>query len=124
MPGVAIEISSPVLIEKTRTVTTDGVGRYRMEDLRPGTYTVRFTQPDWRPLQRDGVVLSAGTTTIVDVLLMPAAVLESVTVTPGRAPADHRVSGAALTLSQDELSSLPTVRSYNALLGLVPGVVT
>ena len=124
MPGVVVEISSPVLIEKARRVTTDGAGRYRMEDLRPGPYTVRFTKADWRPLQREDVVLSAGTTTIVDSQLSPAAVVQSVTVTPHRPPNDRRISGPALTLNQEELSSIPTVRSYNALLGLVPGVVT
>jgi hypothetical protein len=36
LPGVTVEAASPVLIEKTRTVVTDGSGNYRIEDLRPG----------------------------------------------------------------------------------------
>ncbi len=43
MPGVTVEASSPVLIEKTRDAVTDGQGQYRIIDLRPGTYTVTFT---------------------------------------------------------------------------------
>ena len=38
LPGVTVEASSPVLIEKTRSVVTDGDGRYAIVDLRPGTY--------------------------------------------------------------------------------------
>ena len=38
LPGVTIEASSPALIEKVRTVTTDSQGQYRFVDLRPGTY--------------------------------------------------------------------------------------
>ena len=38
LPGVTVEASSDVLIEKTRTVVTDGEGQYRLIDLRPGTY--------------------------------------------------------------------------------------
>src|SRR5690349_20426992 len=43
LPGVTVEAASPALIEKVRTTTTDGAGRYRIEDLRPGTYSVTFT---------------------------------------------------------------------------------
>ena len=38
LPGVTVEASSPALIEKTRTTTTDGSGQYRITDLPPGTY--------------------------------------------------------------------------------------
>ena len=39
LPGVSVEAASPVLIEKTRTVVSDGSGNYRIENLRPGSYT-------------------------------------------------------------------------------------
>ena len=45
LPGVTVEASSPALIEKTRSVVTDGTGQYRIVDLRPGTYTVTFALP-------------------------------------------------------------------------------
>ena len=40
LPGVTVEASSPALIEKVRTATTDGSGRYRFESLQPGPYSV------------------------------------------------------------------------------------
>ena len=43
LPGVTVEASSPALIEKVRSVVTDGSGQYRIIDLRPGTYAVVFT---------------------------------------------------------------------------------
>ena len=43
LPGVTVEAASPALIEKVRTVVTDGEGRYNIVDLRPGTYMVTFT---------------------------------------------------------------------------------
>ena len=36
MPGVTVEASSPALIERVRTVTTDTQGQYKIVDLRPG----------------------------------------------------------------------------------------
>jgi hypothetical protein len=124
MAGVTVEVSSPVMIERSRTVTTDGAGRYRVEDLRPGTYTVRFSQPGWSSLEREGIVLNAGATTTLDAELSPGGVTESVTVSLNTAQRERRISGHVLTLDNEELSSIPTVRSYNALLGLVPGVLT
>ena len=43
LPGATVEAASPALIEKTRTVVTDGEGRYTVVDLRPGIYTVTFS---------------------------------------------------------------------------------
>ena len=43
LPGVTVEASSPALIEKVRSVVTDGSGQYRIIDLRAGTYVVTYT---------------------------------------------------------------------------------
>jgi protocatechuate 3,4-dioxygenase beta subunit len=43
IPGVTVEASSPALIEKVRSVVTDGKGQYKIVDLRPGQYSVTFT---------------------------------------------------------------------------------
>ena len=45
LPGVTVEAASPVLIEKVRSVVSDGSGQYRIVDLRPGPYTVTFSVP-------------------------------------------------------------------------------
>src|SRR5689334_25287977 len=43
MAGVKVEAASEALIERSRTVTTNGEGRYAIVDVRPGSYTVTFT---------------------------------------------------------------------------------
>ena len=53
LPGVTIEAASPVLIEKTRGVVSDGSGNYQIEGLRPGTYTVTFTLAGFSTVKRD-----------------------------------------------------------------------
>jgi hypothetical protein len=40
LPGVTVEASSPALIEKVRTVATDGEGRFNIVDLPPGAPVV------------------------------------------------------------------------------------
>jgi len=41
LPGVTVEARSPALIEQVRSAVTDETGRYRIVDLRPGTYFSR-----------------------------------------------------------------------------------
>ena len=43
LPGVSVEASSPVLIEKVRTGISDSTGLYRIPDLPPGIYKVTCT---------------------------------------------------------------------------------
>src|SRR4051812_25924375 len=62
IPGVLVEAASPVLIEKARTAVTDGTGQYRIEDLRPGVYTVRFSLDRWNSVQREQVELTGSIT--------------------------------------------------------------
>src|SRR5579872_2781825 len=59
LPGVVVAVSSPALIEKTRSVVTDGRGEYKLVDLRPGTYSVTFAAEGFTPQKRDGVELTS-----------------------------------------------------------------
>src|SRR5262245_60471490 len=58
LPGVTVEASSPALIEKARSVVTNGVGQYSIEDLRAGTYTVTFALSGFTTVRREGIQLS------------------------------------------------------------------
>src|SRR4051794_18804257 len=46
--GVVVRAASPALIEQFRVAVTDSAGRYRIEDLRPGSYAVSFTLAGWK----------------------------------------------------------------------------
>src|SRR3954452_807127 len=60
LPGVNVEASSPVLIEKVRTVTTDGDGRYNIVDLPPGRYAVTFSLPGFSTVKNENIDLTTG----------------------------------------------------------------
>jgi len=59
LPGVAVEVASPALIEKVRAATTDDQGRYRVVDLRSGAYSVTFTLSGFVTLRREGIEVIA-----------------------------------------------------------------
>src|SRR5688572_23036059 len=79
LPGVTVEASSPALIEKVRTVVTDGQGLYRIVDLRPGLYTVSFTLPGFSTFRREGLELTAGFTATINADLKVGTLEETVT---------------------------------------------
>src|SRR5216684_1011570 len=55
LPGVSVEAASPALIERVRTVVTDGQGQYKIVELRPGIYAVTFTLPGFNTVKRDAI---------------------------------------------------------------------
>ena len=85
LPGVTVEASSPVLIEKVRTVVTDGNGIYRVVDLPPGVYTVTFTITGFATVKREGIGVAGVQTASVNADMRVGGVEETVTVT-GEAP--------------------------------------
>src|SRR4029453_11709161 len=122
LPGAPVEAASPVLIEKVRSAVSDGNGVYRIEDLRPGTYTVTFTLPGFASLKREGIVLTGSFTANVDAD-MPGGGLEETVPVTGESPiVDVSSSRRETTINNDILKAIPTVRSYNALVVVVPGV--
>ena len=42
IPGVTVEVTSPALIERIRSATTDPSGQYRINNLPVGVYQVTF----------------------------------------------------------------------------------
>jgi hypothetical protein len=124
LPDVAVQAESSALIEKVRTVVTDGSGQYRIEDLRPGIYTITFRREGFGPHVREGVQITGAFTASVNAQLAPGPVSETITVTAAAPVVDVRSAAAATTLHGDIVKALPTVRSYNALVVLIPGVVT
>ena len=124
LPGVTVEASSPVLIEKVRNAVSDGNGVYRIEDLRPGTYTVTFTLPGFATMKREGIVLTGIVHRRVDAEMKVGGLEETVTVTGESPIVDVSSARRETTIDNEILKAIPTVRSYNALVVVVPGVVT
>jgi hypothetical protein len=122
MPGVAVEASSPVLIEKSRSAVTDTAGQYRLVDLSPGTYTVTFTLPGFKTVRRTDVVLEGTLIAQVNAEMQIGSLEESITVT-GESPVVDVVSNrSSFVASRDVLDALPvSTRNLPARVNLIPG---
>jgi hypothetical protein len=121
---VTVEATSPALIEKVRTAVSDSSGVYRIEDLRPGTYAVTFTLTGFSVFKREGVELAGSFTATINAELRVGALEETITVTGESPIVDVQSARRQLTLNSDVIRSIPTIRNYNAVVLLVPGVTT
>ena len=124
LPGVSVEAASPVLIEKTRTVVTDGTGQYRITDLPPGTYVLTFTLQGFSTVKRDGLVVSGSGVTPVNVELRVGALEETVTVTGESPLVDTQSVRREVVLDNEILSTIPATRGYGSALAAVPALNT
>src|SRR5207247_1949091 len=100
LPGVTVEAASPALIEKTRTAVSDGTGQYRIEDLRPGTYTVTFTLQGFSTFKREGIELTGSFTATVNAELKVGSLSETITVTGETPVVDIQSAKREMTLNK------------------------
>ena len=122
LPGVTVEASSPALIEKVRSAVSDGTGQYRIEDLRPGSYTVRFTLGGFSTVSREGIELTGSGTANVSIDMRVGAVEETITVTGETPVVDMQGARRQTVLTNEVINAIPSAGSYNALLVLVPSL--
>ena len=123
LPGVTVEASSPALIEQTRTVVTDGQGRYNIVELRPGQYTVTFSLPGFSTVRREGVELAPNFTATVNAELRVGALEETITVRGESPVVDVLRVESRNVISKDALETLPTNKTLPAFVALTPGLV-
>src|SRR5438067_8886586 len=107
LPGVTVEASSPALIEKVRSVTTDGTGQYKIVDLRPGTYAVTFALAGFNSFKREGIELTGSFAATVNVELKVGTVQETITVTGASPIVDVQNSAQQRVLGADVIDAIP-----------------
>src|SRR5437870_4596368 len=122
LPGVTVEASSPALIEGVRTVVSDAAGRFRVEALRAGTYTVTFKLEGFRTFVRDGIVLTTDFTATVNAKMPVGALQETVTVTGGAPLVDVQNVNTQATLSRELLDTVPTGKTWAGYAALTVGL--
>jgi hypothetical protein len=123
LPGVTVEAASPALIEKVRTATTDGNGQYRIVDLRAGEYSVTFSLQGFSTVKREGVTLEGAFTATVNGDMRVGALTETITVTGESPIVDTQSIRRQIVLDNDTISAIPSSRSYNNLIQLIPNSI-
>src|SRR5437667_8983820 len=123
IPGAAVTVTDTAR-GVARNLIGDEAGAYLAPNLLPSTYTVRATFAGFQTWVRENIRLEVGQDLTIDVVLLPGAQSETVTITE-EVPLLN-VSSATLggTLSNQTINDLPlNGRNFTSLLELRPGVV-
>ena len=123
LPGVTVEASSDVLIEKVRSAVTDGAGLYRILALPPGTYTVTFALTGFSTVKREGFVLPGDFVATLNGDLKVGGLEETVTVSGESPVVDVQTARQQRTLDNDLIRNIPAARGYAAVMLLIPSMV-
>jgi hypothetical protein len=124
LPGVTVEVSSPALIEKTRTAVTDGAGQYRVVDLRAGTYAVTFSLAGFNTVKREGIELTGAFTAAINAELRVGSLEETITVTGETPIVDVQSVSRQVVVGGETIKDLPAARSYAGIMMLIPATTT
>jgi carboxypeptidase family protein len=122
LPGVTVEAASPALIEKVRSVVSDGEGQYKIVNLPPGVYAVSFSLPGFTTFKREGVELAANFTATVNADMRVGALEETVTVSGQSPVVDVQNTTTRNQITREALDTVPTNKTLEAFAALTPGV--
>src|SRR5436309_3925745 len=122
LPGVAVEVASPALIEKSRMAVTNESGQYTIVSLPPGVYSVTFTLPGFSTTRRDGIEMLANFTAQVNAEMKVGGLTETVEVTAESPLVDVQSSAVARAVTKDIIKEIPTGGTMYQLAAMMVGV--
>src|SRR5712691_3237648 len=122
--NVQVEVSSPALIEKVRTATTDGQGQYRVIDLPIGVYEVTFSAPGFSTVKNVGINLPAAFTATVSGSLKAGSPGETITVTGAASSVDTQSATQVSNTTSETFESAPTGAKQVSAVGATTAGLT
>jgi len=122
MPGVTVTITSQDR-GFSRSAVTDQNGRFLFPSVPIGIYLVAATLQGFDTAQSTGNVVETDKTTAVPFVMKIGALTATVQVTGDTPIVDITNTTANTRVRSEEFEKIPVGRSYQALIGTVPGVV-
>jgi outer membrane receptor protein involved in Fe transport len=126
---VVVTATSPNL-QGEQVVVTDAQGQYRIPQLPPGVYTLRFDKESFKPFSRSEVQLRLDRTIRVNVELLPENFSEVIEVTARPPTIDVGSTSTGVNVDQDFIKRIAVnrpggkggaARSFDSLAELAPG---
>ena len=109
LPGVTVEITGPSIMGK-RSAVTSAKGSFIFLTVPPGTFTLTASLAGFKSYVQEDIILGAGSTVDIKVIMEMGAIEEQVTVIAASPIVDVKTSTVDSRLDSDLLAKLPTSR--------------
>ncbi len=109
LPGVTVEIAGASIMGK-RTAVTSAKGTFVFLTVPPGTFTLTASLPGFKTSIQEDIILGAGSTVDLKVVMEMGAIEEQVTVIAASPIVDVKTSTVDSRLERELLAKLPTSR--------------
>lgn len=123
LPGVTITMRH-LETGLTQTIISNEQGRYRIERLPRGTYSITASLPGFKTLKKDGIVLAIGAEVKIDFTLEIGKLEEEVTVVAVTPLVETTRTQVSSVITEREFLSYPQGnRNYLSLMQYAPGTL-
>ncbi|AKJ07573.1 uncharacterized protein (TIGR02231 family) [Archangium gephyra] len=128
---VVVTATSPNLLGE-QIVVTDAQGQYRIPQLPPGVYALRFDKESFKPLMRSEIQVRQDRTLRVNVELLPESFVDELAVVSAPPTVDIGSTSTGVNVDQDFVRRIPAsrpggkagaARSFESAPGSVPSQV-
>ena len=123
IPGVTVNAVSKDGISRRQAVS-NSIGEATLSALDPSAqYVVTSTLTGFTTVKHEGILVRAGQTTQLKMTMNVSSMSDEITVTGETPVVDTTSAATGQDITLDLTESLPTGRSYQSYLQLVPGVL-
>jgi hypothetical protein len=121
MADAKVTVTSEALLVPQSTVSSSQ-GTYRFPSLPPGVYVLTVDAPGFASARRGGIMITAGFSATIDILLSVAGSVQTVAVSAEAALLDTENTKVQNTFGTEALANIPTSRDMWSLIGVAPGL--
>jgi hypothetical protein len=121
--GAAVPGAKVVVTGQTgeRTGATNENGTFRIENLEPGTYTVRVEQTGFKAAVANNITVNVGRESTLNLKLEPGEITATVDVTAAVGGIDQQSTATGQNLNDQLFQNIPVQRQVSSLFYLSPG---
>jgi hypothetical protein len=118
VPGAKVTVTGQ---QVERSATTNESGIYRIENLEPGTYTVRVEQAGFKAAVANNVTVFVGRESTINMKLETGEITATVDVTATAGGIDQTSTSTGQNLNDQLFQNIPVQRQVSSLFYLSPG---
>ena len=122
LPGCTVVITSPSMIDVSKSAVTNDRGFYRFVSLAPGFYTLTAELQGFKKLEQQEIRVMVGETVTLNIVMEQGVLEQTVTVLATPPAVDIKKSEISIDFTKEMLRSLPMRAHDMGTVNLAPGV--